>query len=67
MSEVLSIESAGYRYIKGVFRYSAGVAALPGYEIQRCRFQKPIPVKAGFAAIEAHLKNLGRPINALVA
>lgn len=67
MSEVLSIETAGYCYIKGVFRYSAGVAALPGYEIQRCRFQKPIPVKAGFAAIDAHLKNLGRPINAFCA
>ncbi len=67
MPEVLSMESAGYRFIKGVFQYSAGVAALPGYEIERVRFHRLLPLAEGFAAIEAHLKSLGRPVTALCA
>jgi len=57
----------GYRYIKGLFQYSAGVAALPGFEIERIRFFKPLPIKQGYEAIEAHLKKIGRPIEAFCA
>lgn len=67
MADVLSIESAGYKYIKGVFQYSGGVASLPGYEIERARFKTLLPIKDGFAAIEAYLKDIGRPINAFCA
>jgi hypothetical protein len=67
MSEVHSLESAGYKYAKGVFQYSAGVAALPGFEIERARFKNPLPLETGFAAIEAHLKSLRRPIEAFCA
>jgi hypothetical protein len=28
----------GYRFIKAVFQYSGGVAAMPGYSIRRIRF-----------------------------
>ena len=38
MSEVISQKSGGFKYIKGVFQYSGGVAALPGCEIERCAF-----------------------------
>ena len=37
MAEVLAFEAGGYRYIKAVFQYSGGVAAEPGYEIERAR------------------------------
>ena len=67
MSEVLSIESAGYRYIKGVFQYSAGVAALPGFEIQRVRLKEYLPIQEGFAAIRAHLERLGRSMSSFCA
>src|SRR6478609_857839 len=61
MAEVISFEPGGYRYIKGVFQYSAGVAAEPGYEIVRARFARPLPLREGFAAIEAHLQSKKRP------
>ncbi|MBM3647233.1 MAG: hypothetical protein FJX11_05510 [Alphaproteobacteria bacterium] len=67
MSQVLAIEAAGYRFIKGVFQYSAGVAALPGFEIHRARFAQALPLAEGFAAIERHLKSLGRPLAAFCA
>ena len=38
-------EPGGYRYIKAVFQYSGGVAAQPGYEIERVRFMKPLPLR----------------------
>ena len=67
MTDTKEFTKGGYRYIKGLFQYSAGVAALPGFEIERARFSKPIPLAEGFAAIEAHLKSLGRPIEAFCA
>ena len=36
--------AGNYRYINAVFQYSGGVAAEPGYEIERARFFKPWPV-----------------------
>ena len=67
MAEVLEFSDGGYRFIRGVFQYSAGVAALPGFEIERARFFRPLPLAAGFAAIEAHLKSRGRAPSALCA
>ena len=57
----------GYRYIPGPFQYSAGVAALPGYVIERARFANPIPLLEGFRRIEAHLTAAGLPLTAFCA
>jgi hypothetical protein len=59
MSEVISLPHAGYRYIKGVFQYSAGVAALPGFALRRVRLRAPLPLREGFEFIEAHLRSEG--------
>jgi hypothetical protein len=67
MAEVLEFADGGYRFIRGVFQYSAGVAALPGFEIERARFFRPVPLAQGFRAIEAHLKSRGRAATALCA
>lgn len=53
-----------YRYVRAVFQYSGGVAAEPGHQIERARFLKPLPLADGFAAVEAHLKAIGRPSTA---
>ena len=37
MSRVITFGAGGYRYVEGVFQYSAGVAAEPGFEIARMR------------------------------
>lgn len=65
MAEVLAFPDGGYRFIRGVFPYSAGVAALPGMAIERVRFRSTVPMAEGFAAIAAHLERLGRPLTAL--
>lgn len=53
-----------YRYIPAVFQYSGGVAAEAGFEIERARFQRPVPLEEAFKRIEAHLRSLGRPLTA---
>jgi len=67
MSDVPVFQPGGYRYIKAVFQYSGGAAALPGYEVERARFMRPLPMTEAFAAVEAHLKALGRPTAAFAA
>jgi len=57
----------GYRYIPGVFQYSAGVAALPGHELRRVRFRQPVPLAAGFERIAAHIAAAGRSLTAFCA
>jgi len=67
MSDLILFHDGGYAFLKGVFPYSQGVKALPGYTIERLRFARPLPVAEGFRAIEAHLALLGRPRTALCA
>ncbi|MBE0626826.1 MAG: hypothetical protein IH606_18660 [Burkholderiales bacterium] len=67
MAELIVFKEGGYRYIKAVFQYSSGVAAEPGFEIERARLHRPLPLAAGFAAVEAHLNALGRPSTAFAA
>jgi len=67
MAEVIVFKSGGYRYIKAGFQFSSGVAAEPGFAIERARLARPLPLKAGFGAVEAHLAALGRPSTAFAA
>lgn len=56
-----------YRFLPYAFQYSSGVAASPGFEIERVRFHKPVPLKQGFERIEAHIRGRGRPLTAFCA
>lgn len=67
MPNVIVFGEGGYRYIEGVFQYSAGVAAEVGFEIERARLARPLPMAQGFAAVEAHLASIGRPSTAFCA
>jgi len=67
MTELLTLSQGGYRFIKGVFQYSAGVAAEPGFEIVRARFPDLVPIADGFRRIQQHLSAIGRPISAFCA
>jgi len=66
---VTSIEFApgGYRFIPGVFQYSAGVAALPGFRIERVTFQTTVPLAEGFRRIEQIIRAAGRPVTSFCA
>jgi hypothetical protein len=67
VAEVLAFPDGNYRFIRGVFQYSAGVAAEPGFEIERVRLFRPLALRQGFAAIQARLEALGRPLTAFCA
>jgi hypothetical protein len=67
MAETATFEPGGYRYVRGPFQYSAGVAALPGYAIERVRFINRPGIEEGFAMIERHLESIGRPTTAFCA
>jgi len=56
-----------YRFVPGVFQYSAGVVAEPGFRIERVRFLKPVPLAEGFRLIEQTLQTAGRPFTAFCA
>lgn len=57
----------GYRYIPAVFQYSGGVAAEPGFAIERVTFAKPLPLAKGFREAERIIKAAGRPLAAFCA
>jgi hypothetical protein len=67
MADVLRFPDGGYRFIKGVFQYSGGVAAEPGFEIVRVRLAGLPRLPEGLRRIEAHLLKVGRPITAFCA
>ncbi|MEQ8710291.1 MAG: hypothetical protein RIC36_14985 [Rhodospirillales bacterium] len=57
----------GYRFVPGVFQYSAGVTAMPGYGMRRIQFRRPVPMAEGFARAETLIKQAGRPLTAFCA
>ena len=67
MADVRVFGPGGYRFVKAGFQYSAGVAAQPGFAIERARFAQPRPLAEGFEAIAAHLRQRGLPLAALCA
>jgi hypothetical protein len=63
----VAFEPGGYGYAPGVFQYSAGVRALPGFRIERVRFARTVPLAEGFGLIAACLRNAGRPLTSFCA
>jgi hypothetical protein len=54
-----------YRFLPGIPAFSSGVVAMPGYEIVHATLAAPLPWRDGFARIERHLREAGRPRTAL--
>ncbi|MBR0670999.1 hypothetical protein GXW76_07425 [Roseomonas soli] len=48
-------------------QYSGGVAALPGFRLERARFADPVPLAEGWRRIAAFLDAIGRPRIAFAA
>lgn len=67
MANVIDLPERGFRFIEGVFQYSAGVAALPGWRLERARFSEPVPLAEGFARIARHLAAARLPLTAFAA
>ena len=67
MTTTLEFAAGGYQFIPGPFQYSGGVAAVHGYQIQRIRFRKPVPLVRGFELTAEAIRNTGRPLTAFCA
>jgi hypothetical protein len=64
---VSDFSAGNYRFIPGVFQYSGGASASPGYEVERVRFDKMPPLAEGFALIAKYIQAAGRPLTAFCA
>src|ERR1700744_988161 len=67
MIETVEAANSGYRFQAGVRNYSCGIAALPGFTIERGRFSRVVPLKQGFAKIAEIIKAAGRALTAFGA
>jgi hypothetical protein len=59
--------AGNYRFIPAVFQYSSGAAADPGFTIERVRFDRLLPLAAGFAQAAKHIQGAGRPLASFCA
>lgn len=67
MSDTKVFAPGGYRFLPGVFQYSGGVAAEPGFALERVRFQRPVPLADGFERIAGIIRGAGRPLTSFAA
>lgn len=61
----ISNPRGGYDFLRGISPYSAGAVAQAGFVVEHARFLRALPLKSGFDAIDAHLRKLNRPKQAL--
>ena len=57
--------TGNYRYLPGITAFSSGTVAMPGHEIVHATLGAPVPWRDGFARIDRHLREAGRPRTAL--
>jgi hypothetical protein len=57
--------NGSYRFLPGITAFSSGVIATAGWEIVHATLGAPVPWREGFARIDRHLGECGRPRTAL--
>jgi hypothetical protein len=64
---VSDFPAGNYRFIPAVFQYSSGAAADSGFEVERVRFDKLLPLAEGFAQAAKYIRAAGRPLTSFCA
>jgi hypothetical protein len=59
--------AGNYRFIPAVFQYSSGAAADSGFEIERVRLDRLLPLTEGFAQVAKYIQAAGRPLTSFCA
>src|SRR5262245_43534208 len=59
------VPAGGYQFLPGISAFSSGVVASAGWEIVHATLDAPTPWRDGFARIDRHLREVGRPRAAL--
>ena len=68
MTEIISLPSAGYIFLKGgMHPFSGGIACLAGHALTRVRFRAPVSLADGLSKAAAFIKAQDRPLAALAA
>ena len=61
----IEYRAGGYSFLRGISPYSAGVVAVPGFEIEHVRLERALPLERGFQSIESYLATQHRRRQAL--
>jgi hypothetical protein len=64
---VRDFSAGNYRFIPAVFQYSSGAAADTGFEVERVRFDRLLPLAEGFAQAAKYIQAAGRPLTSFCA
>src|SRR5947207_5535967 len=59
--------AGNYRFIPAVFQYSSGAVAESGFEVERVRFDRLLPLAEGFAEAAKYIGAAGRPLTSFCA
>jgi hypothetical protein len=59
--------AGNYRFIPAVFQYSSGACALPGFQIERVRFDHLMPLAEGFAHAAKYIQGVGQKLTSFCA
>ncbi|WP_298255966.1 hypothetical protein [Bradyrhizobium sp.] len=59
--------AGNYRFIPAVFQYSSGACALPGFQIERVRFDRLVPLAAGFEQAAKYIQAAGERLTSFCA
>ena len=59
--------AGNYRFIPAVFQYSSGACALPGFQIERVRFDRLLPLADGFAQAAKYIQGVGQKLTSFCA
>lgn len=66
-ASLVPVPAGGFAFLPGIDPYSSGVVAAAGHEIVHATLQAPPPWREGFALLDRHLREAGRPRAALCA
>jgi hypothetical protein len=55
----------GFSFTRGTYFFAGGVVADAGFEIVRCRLERPLPMAAGIERAARHVTALGRPVQSI--
>src|ERR1700709_2784646 len=64
---VSDFPAGNYRFIPAVFQYSSGAAADSGFEVERVRFDRLLPLAEGVAQAAKYIQATGRPLTSFCA
>ena len=61
------VAAGHYRFLPGIAPYSSGVVAADDHQVVHVTLRAPVPWRDGFALIDGHLRDEGRPRAVLCA